>query len=197
WKKIYMGYYPAWHDVTVNTVSGKNTTRRRSSLNIGKVLAEEMANLVFNEQCEISIGGKDEEQFSAGVKSVLSKNAFIRSFQNNLEYMFALGGSAIEVLGDENGVHLDYVAGDSIIPIAEDGQKVTEGIFVRESHKGNKKYTRLRWHTWEIDPNGERVYMIRNELYESDIETELGVRIPLARLYPELEEITPVYAIAE
>lgn len=193
WKAIYKGYYPAWHDVTVKTVGGSKT-RRRSSLNIGKVIAEEMANLVFNEQCEISI---DDEDFSKNIKNVLSKNAFVRSFQDNLEYMFALGGSAIEVLGDKEGIYLDYVAGDSFIPIAEDGRKVTEGIFVRESHKGNKKFTRLRWHTWERDIAGQRVYMIRNELYESDIETELGVRIPLERLYPELQEATPVYDITE
>src|SRR5690606_6506403 len=60
WKALDRGYYPDWHDVTYHTIEGTKT-RRMDSLNMAKTSAQEMASLVFNEKCEISIGDNDNE----------------------------------------------------------------------------------------------------------------------------------------
>ena len=77
-----------------------------------------------------------------------------------------------------------------------DNAKVTEGVFVSRIAKGGFYYTRLEWHKWD-----GLTYIIRNELYRSEIqkgknpdETQdiLGVRYPLAEVYPYLDEETIV-----
>lgn len=183
WKAVYQGYLKDWHDVTYMTIAGEKK-RVRNTMGMGKVISAKMANLVFNENCSFSI---NDNEFSENIIDVLDRNAFTENFQDHLERMFALGGGAIEGYADENGIRLDFVAADAFIPIADNGRIVTEGIFVRESRKGKKKYTLLRWHTWENTEVG-KVYVIKNELYESDNDYELGIQVNLAKVYPELEE---------
>lgn len=54
WMSLYKGYYEAWHKVTYQTIAGEKT-RKLETLNMAKIAASEMASLVFNEKCEISI----------------------------------------------------------------------------------------------------------------------------------------------
>src|SRR5690625_1223223 len=60
WKALYRGYYSEWHDVTYHTIEGVKN-RRMDTLNMAKTSASEMASLVFNEKCEISIGDNENE----------------------------------------------------------------------------------------------------------------------------------------
>ncbi len=157
------------------------------SMKMPKVVSQEMANLVFNEKCSISIGkeeeGQNADEFQEKVLDVLEKNAFYQNFQNYLEYMFAMGGMFIKVYVQDQQIKLSYVTADCFIPIAYNGKEITEGIFVNESRKGDKYYTLLEWHEWD----GE-IYTIHNELYMSETKGEVGIKVPLETLYPELEE---------
>ncbi|MBU9711073.1 phage portal protein [Evansella tamaricis] len=184
WIAIYKGYHPDWHDLKYTTLNGRKKRRMRS-MRMGKVVASEMANLVFNEKCSISIGSKNggTDEFEKNILNVLSKNAFYKKFQDFLEFMFAMGGMVIKAYVIDDKIKLSYVTADCFIPVADDGRQITEGIFVNESRKGDKYYTHLEWHLWE---NG--VYVVRNELYESHQKGELGVKIPLDTLYQGLEE---------
>ncbi|PEB52454.1 portal protein [Bacillus sp. AFS098217] len=179
WKQLYMGYYPKWHDVTYQTVDGNSHKRQMRTLGMPKVISAEMANLVFNEKCEISLSDEETHNY---VQEVFKNSSFYLQFQNYLEYMFAIGGIVAKVYADKKGVRIGFVNADCFIPTADDGKTVTEGIFINESRKNNKKYTLLEWHRWEKD-----VYVIRNELYESD-GSDLGVKISLDRMYPDLKE---------
>jgi A118 family predicted phage portal protein len=127
--------------------------------------------------------------------------------QESIEEGLALGGAAlktwVESKRDENGneipdtrkVMIGYAMADQFIPLAWDNAKVTEGVFVSRIAKGGYYYTRLEWHKW----NG-LTYVITNELYRSEMENGataesqdiLGVRYPLAEIYPYLDEITEV-----
>lgn len=178
WKALYSGHYDEWHNVKYHTIEGQKS-RTMASLNMAKVISQEMAALIFNEKCSINISDK---ALSDDIKNVLDANNFIKEFQRYLEYNFALGGMVIKVYWD-NGIKLSYVTADCFVPIAWDNKHITEGVFVNEISKGDKKYTLLEWHLVE---NNE--YVIRNELYESKNQGDLGVKVPLSTLYPDLEE---------
>src|SRR5690625_623433 len=72
WKSLYKGYYSDWHDVKYHTIDGPRN-RRMDTINMAKTAANEMASLVFNERCEISIGD-DENPTAEFVDGVLANN---------------------------------------------------------------------------------------------------------------------------
>ena len=129
WKRIYSGYFPEWHDIKCHTVEGQKT-RRMSSLQMAKQVAQEMATLVFNERCQINI---DNEQLSENIHNVLKANDFYKQFQRYLEYGFALGGFVVKVFADEQGVKLSYVTAESFYEklllrhLCRKGYQATEG----------------------------------------------------------------------
>ncbi|WP_429675569.1 phage portal protein [Bacillus pseudomycoides] len=181
WKAIYSGHFSEWHDLKYQTIEGQKQ-RRMASLNMGKVVTQEMASLIFNEKCSINIS--DEKLFD-DIKNVLDENNFIREFQRYLEYMLALGGMVIKVYWD-NGIKLSYVTADCFVPVSWDNNKVTEGVFINESTKGGKYYTLLEWHLIEDTQEGKK-HVIKNELYESKNKGELGTKVLLSTLYENLE----------
>ncbi|NNV07134.1 phage portal protein [Geobacillus sp. MMMUD3] len=178
WKALYSGYHEDFHKVKYHTLNGTRT-RRMATLNIPKVVAQELATLVFNERCEISIS---DPEFEENVKEVFRRNQFEREFQRYLEYAFAMGGAVVKVFADDSGVRLGYVTADCFIPLSWDQDRIREGLFVSEIRRQAKKYTHLEWHVWEGSE-----YVVRNELYESSGE-DLGVKVPLATLFPDLQE---------
>lgn len=192
WLNIYKGYHEPWHKVTYQTVAGQRT-RRMNTLGMAKVASEEMANLIFNEKCEIHIS---DEPFSETVQAVLDENRFYHEFQDSLEYMFALGGLIwkVHVARDRTGeqkLKLTYVAADCFIPLSYNNGDIQEGVFVNVTRRGNKHYTLLEWHEWD-----GAEYVIRNELYESDTPGELGVRVALGTLYEGLDEETRITGLS-
>lgn len=192
WLNIYKGYHEPWHKVTYQTVAGQRT-RRMNTLNMGKITAEELASLIFNEKCEIHIS---DGTFSENVGEVMDENRFYHEFQDSLEYMFAMGGMVwkVQVGKDRTGglkLKLTYVTADCFIPLTYSNSDIQEGVFLNVTRKGNKYFTLLEWHQWD----GEE-YVIRNELYESDTPGELGVRIPLATLYEGLDEETRITGLS-
>jgi A118 family predicted phage portal protein len=57
WKALYKGYFSVWHDIRYTTITGTKK-RRMASLNMPKVISQELATLIFNERCEINISDK-------------------------------------------------------------------------------------------------------------------------------------------
>lgn len=214
WKLLWKGFYKPWHIVPAPTIADPEHTHMLYRLNTAKAVCAEMAGLVWGDECtvNVSINGKEStdenpDPLNAFVQKVLCENAFREKMQEGIEEGLALGGQALKVWAeakhDENGnelpetrrIMLGYAMADQFIPIAWDNAKVTEGVFVSRIAKEGWYYTRLEWHKW----NG-LTYVITNELYRSQImkgagtETQdiLGVRYPLAEIYPYLEEYTEV-----
>lgn len=156
------------------------------------------------------------DPLNAYVQDVLRRNAFGEKLQQLIEQGMALGGSAIKVwaepeqgngepgAGDSEAggtacaLKLGYAAADQFVPLAWDNAKVTEGVFISRTAKGKYFYTRLEWQRVE----GGRL-VIENQLFRSDMESGvqpgrlqdiLGARVPLAELYPGLEERTEIDA---
>ncbi len=215
WKYLWKGFYKAWHIVPAPTVANPRGERILYRMNVAKAISSEMASLVWGEECtvNVSINGfesTDErpDPLNEFVQKVLVKNAFREKMQESIEEGLALGGSALKVWAeakhDENGneipetrkLMIGYAMADQFVPTSWDNAKVSEGVFVSRIAKDGYYYTRLEWHKW----NG-LTYVITNELYRSEIQTGtapgetqdiLGVRYPLAEIYPYLDEETEV-----
>ncbi|WP_338788803.1 phage portal protein [Metabacillus sp. FJAT-53654] len=179
WKAIYAGYLKDWHDTSYMTVNGKKQ-RKRASMRMAKVASQKMATLIFNEKCEINIS---DETLEKAIKDVLKANKFNREFRRYLEYGFALGGMVMKAYYEDNQIKVSYTTSDCFIPLAWDNFRITEGVFVSTFRKGEKRYTHLEWHVWE-DNN----YIVRNELYESKDDNEIGVKVSLDVHFAGLEE---------
>jgi A118 family predicted phage portal protein len=181
WKALYTGFYQPFHKVTYQTVNGQKT-RQMASLGMAKVAAQEIATLVFNEKCMVNISDK---QLQTNIDDVFKQNCFSREFQRYLEYQFALGGLALKVFVENGKIKISFVTADNFVPLSWNHDNITEGVFVNEFYKNGIKYTHLEWNLFN---NG--IYTIRNELYESKHGEELGVKIPLNALFPDLQPET-------
>lgn len=183
WKAIYSGHFAEWHNLKYQTIEGQKQ-RKMASLNMAKVITQEMSSLIFNEKCSINIS---DEQLFKEIKNVLDDNNFNREFQKYLEYMLSLGGMVIKVYHDGD-IKLSFVTADCFVPVSWDNSKVTEGVFINESTKAGKYYTLLEWHLLEHDEEGQKQHVIKNELYVSRNKGELGVKTELKELYENLED---------
>lgn len=181
YKKLYAGFCKDIHQYNYLHL-GTEKTRKLSSLKMPKVSAAKMATLVFNEKVEFNFSDDNLETY---VMNVLKDNKFERNMRTQFEYMFALGGMAVEGFYDD-GIKLNYIKADSFVPLAWNaaGDISEAAIVVSTSTKGTDRYTLVRFHTWD----GPQ-YVITNKLFRSASTTdgELGVEVSLGILYPELE----------
>ena len=212
WKWLYKGFYKAWHLVSAPTIANPQATRQLFRMNTAKAVSSELAGLVWGEECEVNVtmDGRDSDEsdpLGEFVSHVLQCNAFREKMQESIEQGCALGGSAMKVwrevrrteegdeIPDTQEIRIGYAMADQFVPISWDNARVTEGVFISRVAKGGYYYTRLEWHTW----SGE-TYTVRNELYRSDMQKAanadsqdiLGIRVPLAEMYPFLDEETIV-----
>ena len=214
WKMLYRGLYKTWHFIPAPTIENRKAMRYMFRMNMAKAVCAEMASLVWGEECtvNVSIAGRDEntdDPLNLFVQKVLGENALRKKMQESVEQALALGGAALKVysdvrhddkgneIPDTRTIRIGYAMADQFVPTAWDNAKVTEGVFISRQAKGGFYYTRLEWHKW----NGE-TYTVTNELYRAEMRTAengepqdiLGVRWPLADIYPylEAETIIPV-----
>lgn len=179
WKDLYRGYHAPFHDIEYKTIDGMKK-RRMDTLMMAKTVSSEMASLVYNEKCEISI---DNDTIADFIDEVFKNNKFNKKFQDFLEYSFAHGGMVIKPYLEGDQIMLSFVTADSFIPISWKNDSIYEAVFPFEFKERDKKYTHLEWHLWE---NG--VYVVRNEVYESSNGNDLGTKVPLKSFFPNLEE---------
>lgn len=191
-KEIYSTLVPDWHNITFYTSARMAKQRTMKRLGMGKVIANEMASLIFNEKVQISVSTKGTQQDAPDVakdyvKEVLDGNNFYEQFQRYLEYAYALGGMAVKVYSHKGKVKLSYADAGSFIPLSFDNGRIDEALFINEEQKNGKYYTLLEWNEWEDD-----VYVITNELYESEQADKLGRKVSLDTLYEGMQERTPI-----
>lgn len=213
WKYLYRGYYKPWHRISAPTVKDALHERDLERMDTAKAICAELAGLIWNEQCEISVSqetGKDQllDEF---VHDVLVKNGFWIKMQEHIEQVLALGGGAIKVWYEEKrdgegnvtpnsgNIRLGFCMADQFVPTAWDNTQVTDGVFISRQAKDGYYYTRLEWHKWD-----GLTYWISNEAYRSEYKQNsakepqdiLGFRYPLSAVYPFLDEQTPLQGLS-
>lgn len=188
-KRLYGGYVQEWHDLEYQGTIEK-IKRKQRTLNMPKVLAKKLAKLTFNEGVQISIGedtGK-EAQWDL-IKDVVTSNRFIREFQRYLEYMFAMGGVAVEVYLDGDEPKIAYATADAFFALSQDTEQVDEAVIANQEKVDGRYYTLLKWHEWGEFENGHN-YKITNELYESGNKDVIGDKVRLSKLYDDMEPVS-------
>lgn len=218
WKYVYKGFYTPWHLINAPTIENPKATRNLSYLNLSKAVCSELAGMVWTDQTAVSIStegftpteANPDDPLGAWVMGVLDKNNFQTKMLEAIEQAAALGGESMkvwrEVRRDREGnevpnserLAIGWAMADQFIPTAWDNAEVTEGCFITRSAKGGYYYTRLEWHEWD-----GMTYYITNELYRAEIKKDgqqepqdiLGMRVPLAEIYPLLDEETTIDGI--
>lgn len=186
-KDIYNGYHKEWHHIDYLNSVGDKKTRDMVRLGMGKVVAHEMASLIFNERVQVDVNTRgyegDNDEVAEFIQQTLKDNGFHKNFQRYYEYCMALSGMAIKVYHHNGKVKLSWASADSFFPLGNDSETIDEAVFVTEEQKDGMYYTLLEWNTWEGD-----TYVVRNELYESKDKGKLGVKVPLSKVYENLQE---------
>lgn len=213
WKTLYKGFYRPWHIIPAPTINNPDGQRELFRLNAAKAVCSEIAGLVWGEECEVNVSqdGKEleEDPLNEFIHWVLSENSFREKMQEAIEQGCALGGSAMKVWRDakrdSNGneiegterIKIGYAMADQFVPITWDNARVYDAVFISRVAKQGWYYTRLEWHLWD-----GTTYTVKNELYRAqmqkgsngDSQDILGIRVPLAEMYPFLQEETIVPA---
>ena len=215
WKMVYRGYYSAWHLIKAPTIADPNAKRKMSYLNLSKAVCAELAQMVWTDQCDISLTTKgiaegQDDKLSDFVHKVLNDNNFNVKMLEAIEQSAALGGEALKVwyevkhdadgneIPDSGRIKIGFCMADQFVPTAWDNAEISEGVFISRIAKDGYYYTRLEWHKWDA-----LTYVITNELYRSEIKKGgasesqdiLGYRYPLAAIYPYLNERTELNRI--
>ena len=187
-------------------------------LNLSKAVCSELAGMVWTDQADVSVStngfvateANQDDPLEKFVKRVLDENNFGVKMLEAIEQAAALGGEAMkvwrDVKRDENGgevegsekLRIGWCMADQFVPTAWDNAQITEGCFISRIAKGGYYYTRLEWHRWD-----GATYVITNELYRSEMykmgsrepQDILGMRVPLAEIYPLLDEETTITGI--
>jgi len=179
WKQLHKGYAKSIHEVQSHSIGRGSYKRTLATLNIPKVVSQEIATLIFNERSNISISDENYNQF---IQDVFKDNAFNSNFQQYLEFMFSQGGMIVKPYIEGGKIRIGYSTAENFIPVSWDSTRVKEAVFPSYITKGKNHYTLLEWHLFE-----QGVYVVRNELYRSDNKEKLGTKVPLSEVFPDLE----------
>ena len=218
WKCLYKGLFEPWHVIAAPTISDPRAKRNMAYLNLSKAVCSELAGMVWTDQSDVSVStngielADDEiDPLEAFVAETLEENNFGVATLELIEKAAALGGASFKVWRDakydsegneipETGrLKIGYAMADQFVPTAWDNAEITEGVFISRTAKGGYYYTRLEWHRWD-----GLTYTITNQLYRAPMfrnnnpkepQDILGMRVPLAEIYPLLDEETTVEGV--
>lgn len=194
WKSWYVGDVKGFHRYKVR--NGTSMVKcKRFTLNMGKKIPEDWANLLMNEKVEITIEGQREQEF---VDHVLKENNFLVKSNEMQEKAFALGTVAFiprvvgmkateegPVPGSADGIVMDYVTVEHIWPLAWQNGIITECAFDSIVTVNGEDYCYLQIHH-KVDC----LYDIENRIYHyrnNNVDAELS----LADI-PGFEAVPPV-----
>ena len=138
WKSWYIGDVKGFHRYKVR--NGTSMVRcKRYTLNMGKKISEDWANLLMNEKVEITLEGQREQEF---IDRVLNENNFLVKANEMQEKAFALGTVAFiprvvgmevtetgPIPGSAKGIVMDYVTVEHIWPLAWQNGIITDCAF--------------------------------------------------------------------
>ena len=169
---------------------------KRYTLNMGKKVPEDWANLLMNERVEITLEGVKEQAF---IDQVLEENNFSVKANEMQELAFALGTVAFvprvvgmeateggAIAGSVKGIVIDYVTAEHIWPLSWQNGVITECAFDSIVKVNGDAYCYLQIH--RKSENG--LYDIENRLYEYK-NSNIGTELTLADA-PAFERIPPV-----
>lgn len=194
WKSWYIGDVKGFHRYKVR--NGISTVRcKRYTLNMGKKIPEDWANLLMNEKVSVTLEGGREQEF---VNRVFEENNFLVKANEMQEMAFALGTVAFiprvvgmeatetgPIPGSASGIVLDYVTIENIWPIAWQNGIITECAFSSVVTVNGEDYCYL-----QIHHRANGLYDIENRIYRCR-SNNLDAELPLTDVQG-FEKVPPV-----
>ena len=192
WKSWYVGDVKGFHRYKVR--NGTSMVRcKRYTLNMGKKIPEDWANLLMNEKVEITLEGQQEQDF---IDRVFTENNFLVKANEMQEKAFALGTVAFiprvvgmeatetgPIPGSASGIVMDYVTVEHIWPLAWQNGIITECAFDSIVTVNGEQYCYLQIHHKVND-----LYDIENSIYHyrnDNVDAELALSdVPGFELVP-------------
>jgi len=181
WKTWYQGYVKAFHDYRV--WNGKqNLEIRKKSLNLAKSVCVDVADLLFNEKCEITV---DDPMINDYIVTVMDKNNMYVKLNEYQERKAAYGTVAYIPYWTSKGVKLNYVTAEKIVPLSWENGIVNELCVYSIFTYKNKDY----FFTQLFYLNEDGFYVIENLLLEET--TTTCVEVDYSEI-PGLKDIEPL-----
>ena len=187
WKSWYRGNVNDFHYYNLR-INGKEEKCERKTMNMPKKVCEDITKLLWTEKTRIELSNKNATKRLWEVLDS-KENSFTVNFPIFLEKALAIGTGILVEYKNENGkTIIDYLDGSVAIPYKYTNSYIngliTISRFVEEIRKKKIYYTHLTYHEYE---NG--IYRRYNELYKSNIETELGKEDNFAERFPRVKEL--------
>jgi len=184
----YKNDYP---DINYTDSDNKAQVRPFHSVNITKVLARKLSKLIFNDGVKITI--MDDPKADEFIKNVFDYTKFKKNFGEELEGGYAIGGLVLRPYYDvgTKKIKISYSKPDSFFPLNDTSTDINELAFsTLTTVVENKKqvfYTLLEFHAFKND-----IYVIEYELYRSEKNNQVGIKVGLGSLekYQDLKPIT-------
>ena len=172
WKSWYDGDVKDFHSYTVwNGI--EELECHRYSVNMGKKVCEDWANLLMNERVNITLEGKKEQEF---VDAILADNNWEVKSNELQERKSAVGTVAYVPIMEDMGVdpdtaeianpgriHINYVTAANIYPLTWDNGIIRECAFAWTKRVDDTEYIYIQVHRLN---GGE--YDIENHLYDAE-----------------------------
>ena len=185
WKSWHEGDVKGFHRYKVR--NGQKVVKcKRYTMNMGKKVPEDWANLLMNERVEITLDGDREQEF---INRVFADNNFRVRANEMQEFAFALGTVAFiprvvgmqvvdgsPIAGSAQGIAIDYVTVEHIWPLSWHNGVITECAFGSIVTSNGEDYCYLQIHRKE---NG--VYQIENRVYHYDNDN-VGAEVELSEV---------------
>lgn len=185
WKSWHEGDVKGFHRYKVR--NGQNVVKcKRYTMNMGKKVPEDWANLLMNERVEITLDGDKEQEF---IDRVFAENNFRVRANEMQEFAFALGTVAFiprvvgmqvvdgsPIAGSAQGIAIDYVTVEHIWPLSWHNGVIMECAFDSIVTSNGEDYCYLQIHRKE---NG--VYQIENRVYHYDNDN-IGAEVELSEV---------------
>lgn len=193
-------YKSEFDDIAYLNSNGDQQKRKFNHLPIGRTSAKKIASLVYNEQAEITCVDENADEF---INRMLKNDRFNKNFERYLESGLALGGLALRPYVDGDKIRVAFIQAPVFLPLQSNTQDISSAAILTQTIKSEGKkniyYTLVEFHEW-VTINGETVgstldkniYRITNELYKSNVKGQLGNRVQLSELYPDLEPVIKI-----
>lgn len=193
-------YKSEFDDIAYLNSNGDQQKRKFNHLPIGRTSAKKIASLVYNEQAEITCVDENADEF---INNMLKNDRFNKNFERYLESGLALGGLALRPYVDGDKIRVAFIQAPVFLPLQSNTQDISSAAILTQTTKSEGKkniyYTLVEFHEW-VTINDETVgstldkniYRITNELYKSNVKGQLGNRVQLSELYPDLEPVIKI-----
>jgi len=161
WKSWYQGEVEGFHNYKV--YNGKDFSElTRASLQLGKTMTEQIANLLFNEKCSIVVANESSQEF---LEKVFDHNNMYIKLNESQEKKSAFGTMCYIPYFAIDTIKMNYVSAENLIPLSWENGVINElAVYSRVWSEG-EEYIFVQLFTVQ---ENSREYQIENLLLKDD-----------------------------